>query len=1413
MKDGFPRSQAPASPPVELRPVTIQLPNPVKKQKPDPKPWWIVVVAVGVIGLVLGLVFVSFASGARMFNGAAGFMPILMIGGVMAMMFGRMGGGQQMSRGKLDSLRADCLALFDDLRGRVGKAADDLDANYRWYHPPVETLVSEVGSRRMWERSAAGSDPWFGVIRLGNGLTSLQEANVVAWVEPKEMPTDIELEPATGKALQDFVKYQSVAYRTPALISLLVEPGYRLVGPREQVLGLARAVVAQASFAHGADHLQIMVVTDDPDEWEWCKWLPHCGDPRREDAAGPIRMVYRSVGEFYEAQLENLLGARTAFIPRHGGNKSPVVPLPHILVVSDIDDLGWQSAVPVSGVAGVTFLDARGEVPAADGSGRLLRLDADGLIDAVPRDTADHSANEEQEAQFFALADQLSRNDAEIYAQRVARYRLAESYEVIGDVQLHRGPRDICGYYKIDDPAHIDFAQLWAARGGILSRDRLRVPIGTNAVTGELMMLDIKDMAEGGDGPHGLMSGTTGSGKTQTLRTFLISLLLGHHPEDVQIVAADCKGGSGVRPFEGVPHVPHVITDLEGDQDILDRFVDALWGEIARRKKLCDDYGADDLKSYHELRADRLRMTADERARVGVEVPPPLPALLVVVDEFKELFRLYPEVDQVFDQICRQGRSMWVHLLMASQDIDSRAEKLLENVSYRMVLRAQTQASAAAAGVPNAVNLARKPGLGYLRLGPAENMDKFQAEFMWRTYRKPGAGEDIAEVEGSGQHFLEPAIFGLDPLPLPASLDWDGTVSGPSDGAEPAADEGSDDPDEDVNDMLVKPQVGRVIIDQLRRVEFEPYRLWKPPLDQSRTIEEIVNMRLGRRWDDSYGGGDLVFPIGIIDRPFKHDQQPLMVDTAGGDSNVLIIGAQGAGKTTALQTLICSAAMTHTPEQVQFYCLAFSSTVLGTIADLPHVGTVAYALDEEGVRRTTAELLALLRQRQKSFERCRITSLADFRARKFTGAPGEVPDDPYGDVYLAVDDFAVLTSEQSPIRTKELIEQQIVTLISEGRSVGIHVIATVSKESDLPPKQRSVWGGRVELRLASGADDARLVRGREANKVPMKPGRGMVAQNYPRLGHDPVGLHTLVARPVLETAPPGVFDSDSVVSAVRELAKGYRPAPAVRRLPDVLTVQDLAQSVAARGTRGSAFAANELGEPVTVEGLSSGYLLVTGRDDCGKTTALAAIINGIQHAYAPGASSVPDNPDEPRPRAQIWLIDPRRHLLPVVRDEYLERFAYRLDEVKALSEDLAKVLYERMPKGQARESLGHKWTGPHIFLIMDDADRLPGGMSSPLGTLGPMAGMAADVGLRIIYARAFGGWASGYMNSDPILTEMRNRNGPLLVMDSDREEGPVRGRWYGHHMPPGRGYLMTKGESGLYVQVASVPTGERESAP
>lgn len=1386
MKRGFARP-TPEKPPV-IKPENIVLSTPLSIPPPEGKPWWLIVVGVVVVGLLGGMVAMVFASGSHVFGGIGSIFPLFMMVGIMMMMFRGMGGGQQqMSRPKLDAMRAQFMLMLDMLRETAQESADSMDANYRWFHPAPNTLAAAVGSPRMWERKPDGKDLNFGVVRVGVGMTRPE----VTWGEPQNMPTDIELEPVTGKALQEFGRYQSVVYNLPKMVSLLVEPWYALVGEREQVLGLMRAIICQLAFSHGPDHVQMIVVSSDLDQWDWVKWLPHFGDSRRHDAAGNARMVYTSVREFAAEQAE-LFAGRGSFTPRHASS-SAQTPTPHTVIIADVDDPQWEYVISAEGVDGVTFFDLTGSSMWTDIPERKLQFDKTGVIEALPRDRDTWMVIDDK-AWFFALTDQVSIAEAEEFAQKLAQWRLAEAYEEIGQRVAHIGARDILSYYGIDDPGNIDFDSLWASRTDTMGRSRLRAPFGNRSDNGELLFLDMKSLDEGGDGPHGVMSGTTGSGKSTLVRTVIESLMLSHPPEELQFVLADLKGGSAVKPFAGVPHVSRIITDLEEDQALMERFLDALWGEIARRKAICDSAGVDDAKEYNSVRA-RMRARGQDMA--------PLPMLVVVIDEFYEWFRIMPTAVDVLDSIGRQGRAYWIHLMMASQTIESRAEKLMENMGYRLVLKARTAGAAQAAGVPNAVNLPAQAGLGYFRKS-LEDIIRFQAEFLWRDYFQPGVSIDGEEAPAlvHSIDYIRPQLFTNSFTPLEVSVggpDIEPVVAQPNGEVLESDDiEGGEDEDEE---GVRTPKVGTVIIDQLRKIKFEPYRLWQPPLTQPVAIDDLVNRFLGCPWHKEYGSAcNLVFPIGIIDRPYKHDQPPWTVDTSGPGANVLILGAGGSGKTTALQTLICSAALTHTPQQVQFYCLAYSSTALTTVSRIPHVGEVAGPTDPYGVRRTVAELLALVRERKRSFLECGIASMEMFRRRKFGGEAGPVPDDGFGDVYLVIDNYRALAEEN------EVLIEQVNVIINQGPSFGVHVVVTADRESELRPPVRSGFGSRIELRLAA-VEDAKLVRSRFAKDVPVKPGRGMVAVNYVRLDSDPqAGLHTLVARPALGSTPDNVFECDSVVAAVSRLTSAQ--APPVRRLPARFGVEQV-RELASRDTRqgvgagGIAWAISELDlAPVYLNFAENSHLMVTGRRECGRTTTLATIMSEIGRLYAPGASSAPP-PAPGRPSAQVWLVDPRRQLLTALGSDYVERFAYNLDGVVAMMGELAAALAGREPPpGLSAEELLSRswWSGPEIFLIVDDIQQLPPGFDSPLHKAVPFVNRAADVGLHVIVTRTFGGWSSA--GSDPMLRALHQANAPLLVMDADPDEGFIRGKMKGGPLPRGRGLLMAE-DTGVFVQVAA----------
>ncbi len=347
---------------------------------------------------------------------------------------------------------------------------------------------------------------------------------------------------------------------------------------------------------------------------------------------------------------------------------------PHLVVVVDGDCQGPEWAVN-----GVTTLTVE------------IRADEPVVVRACGEDVA-------------ALPDQLSYAAALLCAQRLAGYRAARIDAAPNETRW----QDLLG---IDDIAEYSPA----AHRGVR---RLRVPVGT-AVDGMPVELDINEAAAHGMGPHGLCIGATGSGKSEFLRTVVLGMIVGHSSEDLNLVLVDFKGGATFAGLEPAPHVAAVITNLSDKAALVARMRDALMGEMNRRQEVLRAAG-----NLDGIAAYRRRRRKDPR--LG-----PLPTLFIVVDEFSELLSQQPDFADVFVAIGRLGRSLGVHLLLASQRLDEgRLRGLESHLSYRVCLKTlSVHESRVALGTSEAYELPGTPGAAYLRVGTDAPV-RFQTAFV-----------------------------------------------------------------------------------------------------------------------------------------------------------------------------------------------------------------------------------------------------------------------------------------------------------------------------------------------------------------------------------------------------------------------------------------------------------------------------------------------------------------------------------------------------------------------------------------------------------------------------------------------------------------------------------------------------------
>ncbi len=1257
-------------------------------------------------------------------GGSHNYMMMGMMGAGMAFM----GAGQVFLQGgdrkfKVSGDRRDYLRHLSLMRRQVRGYAEKQRQALAWRHPDPESLWSLAMTSRLWERRPTHPD--FGELRIGTGPQRLAVRITPIQSKPVE-----DLEPVSAKALRRFTRaYTSV----PAQPVALFVRGFAHItvgGDPDRARALIRALIAQLVTFHAPDELRLAVciAPQHTRTWEWTKWLPHAQHESQRDAAGAIRMT----GSSFE-DVERLLGPEFAARQRYDSAATPSREEPFVVIVNDGGRISPGSRILDSGYSNTVLIDL--DVLSGMTGKSLLTLElADDGVEMVKKDRVGRPVRSR-----LAEPDALSLRRVTTLARLLAQHRTGEGGETTDGLSADL---DLPRLLNIKDLEKFDARKEWAGRS---VTDRLRVPIGV-AADGSPIVLDIKESAEGGMGPHGMLIGATGSGKSELLRTLVLALAATHSSETLNFVLVDFKGGATFAGLDVLPHVSATITNLADEAALVDRMRDAIRGELVRRQELLRAAG--NFSSVRDY----------EQARMKGAPLDPMPTLFVVVDEFSELIAAHSDFIELFVMIGRLGRSLAVHLLLASQRLDDgRIHQLEGHLSYRIGLRTfSAMESRSVIGVPDAYELPSAPGNGYLRSDVA-TITRFKAAYVSGAYRLRSARvhQDVIESQV--------VAYSTDHLPItePARAD-----SGPRD-----SDEGP-----------VATSVMQVLASRLVDQGPPAHRVWLPPLNQPPTLDQVLppllpDPELGLRPVDAGPESLLKVPVGLIDKPFEQIRDLLTLDLAGVGGHIGIAGGPQSGKSTLLRSVISGLALTHSPKQVQFFGLDFGGGGLTAIADLPHVGGVTGRHDPDRVNRTIAEVTSILAARERRFADLDITSLDLYRQQVAAGA---VPEEEFGDLFLVVDGWFTLRQEF------EAAEVAVRDIAGRGLNYGVHLLLTAGRWSEIHHTMRDKIGTKLELRLGDPVESG--IDLRAAAQVPKLPGRGLTDGK----------LHFIAALPRID----GRTEITNLAHGTRELVTTVVdcwPGPTVRpvrTLPGVLPVTDLPDP---DGELRVALGIDETQlRPVWHDFRSLPHLTVLGDNESGKSNLLRLIARAIVTRFSPA-------------QARIMAVDYRRQLFDVIPEEYRLGYSVSMDSTKAAAEDAESGLRPRLPGAEVTpDQLRRRdwWKGPLLFVLVDDYDLLAG-HENPLARLAPLLPQAADIGLTMVLARG----ASGVMrmSMDPLLRRLQELNTPDLALSCPPSEGPLLGGVKARHLPPGRALLCTRRGSRM-IQTGFVPLPVPENA-
>lgn len=957
----------------------------------------------------------------------------------------------------------------------------------------------------------------------------------IQFEEPSSNDTEAEYQAEIRECMAQFQDIEGV----PIVSQLRTAGSFGLAGSRGLVDDVARGMVLQLVGLHSPAEVVVAAITSaqSKDRWEWLQWLPHVGSghsPLSGDhlAAGPAG------GSALLSRLEDLIDQREAAAqePRPAlrpgldplSTDVPQPLLPTVLLVVEDDapvDRGRLTRVlergPDSGVHVMWVASSVQQLPAACRD--FMAVDGDHGTTTGQVRLGRHTFPVSCESLDAGLAAQLARMLSPVVD-------VGKPLEDDSDLPRAVSYATLIGKDFLDNPAAV--AERWTENNSVHAsavpnrkdNGTLRALVGSKGI--EPLYLDLKN-----EGPHALVGGTTGAGKSEFLQSWVMGMAAAYSPDRVSFLFVDYKGGAAFADCLHLPHTVGLVTDLS--PHLVRRALTSLRAELHYRERLLNRKKAKDLLE--------LQREADPEAP---------PYLVIIVDEFAALATEVPEfVDGVVD-VAARGRSLGLHLILATQrPAGVIKESLRANTNLRVALRMADEDDAVdILGVPTAAYFDPSiPGRGAAKTGPGR-IQGFQTGYAggWTTEKPQRPQIEIVEMAfGSGAAWAAPA------------------------------------PETPVREEAAGPNdIARMTANIIRAADvlsIEPPR--KPWLDELATtydFSKLPNPRTDER-----------LLLGVADDP-AHQDQPTVFYEPDQDGNMAIYGTGGSGKSAALRSIAIAAAVTPRGGPVHIYGIDCGSSGLKMLDELPHVGEIINGDDVERVGRLLRWLRDLADDRSARYAEVRASTIVEYRT--LANQPEEKR------IFVLVDGMSAFREAYEYSKLSALWDI-FLQLATDGRPLGIHLVVSADRPNSVPASLLASIQRRLVLRLSSEDDYLSMDVPKDVLGQASPPGRGL-------LGSHEVQLAVLGGNSNLAVQAREVHKLAEAM-----VRQGMERAPRIERLPDQIDLEILPAGSPDLPVIG---VDDETLQPAEI--LAKGPLLLAGPPGSGRTVALVTLAYALRRS-------------------------------------------------------------------------------------------------------------------------------------------------------------------------------------------------------